>query len=397
MRKCTFSGEEDETLEYRGIIITGTSGSGKSTIARKICEKNSSFQIVKAVTTRLSRKDDFDGQYEYLKKNAFEDLIKGEELLINAHYRGEYYGIRKISYKSVLDQKKMPILVVTADSVSKLPGFFSFFVDAPDKDLDNRLTSREQQVDEDIKKQRRIDREHAEKYCTYAVNNTNLEQTIELFFALWEHRNAGGILPERVIRLMIECGVLLVSVSDPGNIKGASYDLTVGDEYYSKGRIRTLTNKDPFIRLDPYDYVIVTSSENANLPKDVAARFGLSVGLFCQGVILSNGPQVDPGFKGKLFCLLFNTSNSPVVLKRRQHHATIEFTKLLEPTCAYEGKYQGKIGIIHYLPSNTLKGAVSELKEELEKVKSESQKLNTTVLGVISVLLAIIAILLTLR
>jgi len=384
-------------MEYKGIIITGTSGSGKSTIARRICEKNGSFQIVRAVTTRLSRKDDFNGQYEYLKKNAFENLIKDEELLINAQYRGEYYGIRKISYKSILDQKKTPILVVTADSVSRLPGFFSFFVDAPDKDLDNRLTSREQQVDEEIRKQRRIDREHAEKYCTYAVNNINLEQTTELFLALWEHRNAGGILPERIIRLMIECGVLLESVSDPGNIKGASYDLTVGDEYYSRGRIRTLTNKDPFIRLDPYDYVIVTSAENANLPKDVAARFGLSVGLFCQGVILSNGPQVDPGFKGKLFCLLFNTSNSPVVLKRRQHHATIEFTKLLEPTCAYEGKYQGKIGIIHYLPSNTLKGAVSELKEELEKVKSESQKLNTTVLGVISVLLAIVAILLTLR
>ena len=105
-------------------------------------------------------------------------------------------------------------------------------------------------------------------------------------------------------------------------------------------------------------------------------------------------------FRGKLLCLLFNTSNSPVVLKRGEHYATIEFNKILGqslPEDSYKGKYQDKLDIIHYLPSNTLRGAVSELKEELERVKSESHNLNTIIMGVMSVLLAIVAIILTLR
>ena len=39
-------------MEYTGIILTGTSASGKSTIAKKLCAFNGQFQIVQAITTR---------------------------------------------------------------------------------------------------------------------------------------------------------------------------------------------------------------------------------------------------------------------------------------------------------------------------------------------------------
>lgn len=203
----------------------------------------------------------------------------------------------------------------------------------------------------------------------------------------------GGVLPKRLITLMINCGMLLRN-ADIDNIKGASYDLSIGDEYYYSGKIKELTDKDPFILIEPYDYAIVTSKEIANMPRDVVGRFDLSVSLFCQGIILSNGPQVDPGFKGRLFCLLFNTSNALISLKRSQHYATLEFNKMIEPSESYQGKYQDKDKIVYYLPSNSMRGAINELKKEIEQVKKESKTLQNTFLAITSLILAIIALLL---
>jgi deoxycytidine triphosphate deaminase len=383
-------------MEYQGIVITGTSGSGKSTVANLLCEKLP-CQIVKAVTTRNRRSDDLPDSYEYITNEEY--LALKNELIISAEYRDCFYGIKKEALNSVICQHKLPILILAPGSNIKEDfRFMSFFIDALDKQLDERLTTRNKTKENstEINNQRVKDRELSRQF-SYIIQNSDLNKTVEVIKSLWENRNSGGLLPKQIIRLMIECGMLLDKVEDLKNIQGASYDLTLGDEYYSRGRICTLTAKNPFIRIDPYDYAIVTSAENANLPRDVAAKFGLTVGLFCQGVVLSNGPQVDPGFNGKLFCLLFNTSNSPVVLKRREHHATIEFNKLLEPAPPYSGKYQGKDEIIYYLPSNTLKGAINELKEELESVKSESRKVNANALGIISVFLAILGVLLTLR
>jgi deoxycytidine triphosphate deaminase len=387
-------------MEYKGIIITGPSGVGKSAVARKLCERYNVFQIVTAVTTRKPRHNDHVDQYKHISEEEFTTLDKNHKLLIKAEYRGSKYGITKESFESVVKSGKIPVMIVTPESVEKITNesFLSIFLDAPDDILNERLESRGESVNETTLKLREEDRRHIES-CLYAAKNIEIERTIELLLYLWEYRNSGGVLPERIIRLMIDCGMLLDTGEDlrKNNIQGASYDLSLGDEYYGGGKIKKLTDREPFLLIEPYDYAIVTSKENANFPRDISGRFDLSVSLFCQGVILSNGPQVDPGFKGKLFCLLFNTSNTPVVLKRGQHYATLEFHKLIEPTTPYKGKYQGELRIINYLPSNTLRGAVSELRKELEKVKTESRKLQTIVLGTIGALLTIVALLLALR
>lgn len=383
-------------MEYRGIVITGTSGSGKSTVARLLCDIDKSFEIVKAVTTRSARSDDLPNTYEYIDEAKFAALK--DDLIITAKYRQDNYGITRDAISSIFNNNRIPILIIAPDSsINEEFNFLSFFLDAQNEILEKRLSARGDEASTEATiSQRKTDRNVSDKFI-YLVKNIDRDKTVQLIKGLWENRKSGGLLPKHIIQIMIECGMLLDNVENYRNIQSASYDLTLGDEYYSKGRIRTLTNIEPFIRIDPYDYAIVTSAENANLPRDIAAKFGLTVGLFCQGVILSNGPQVDPGFKGKLFCLLFNTSNSPVVLKRREHHATIEFNKLVEPAPPYAGRYQGKDAIINYLPSNTLKGAINELKEELEQVKSESRKINANALGIVSVFLAILGVLLTLR
>lgn len=244
-------------------------------------------------------------------------------------------------------------------------------------------------------KQHEADRKYQDK-AHYIINNTDLSASISLIALLWEYQHQGGALSQKMIASMIDCGVLLRN-ADPEMINGASYDLRLGDEYYYDGKIQKLSDEKPFLTIEPYDYAIVSCKETAWIPRDVIAKFGLTVGLFCQGVILSNGPQIDPGFRGTLFCLLFNTSNRAVHLKRGKHYATIEFNKLIGYAKPYEGKYQGKERIIEYIPENALHGAINELKKEVEHLKTESRIMQNIYLGVAALMFAIISILLVLK
>lgn len=81
-------------MPFESIIITGTSCSGKSTIAQKLCkEVDLRFKQVIAITTRNRRKDDLN--YEYVSNEEFDQLLADQKLLVNSTYRGKKYGIKK--------------------------------------------------------------------------------------------------------------------------------------------------------------------------------------------------------------------------------------------------------------------------------------------------------------
>jgi len=182
------------------------------------------------------------------------------------------------------------------------------------------------------------------------------------------------------------------------SVSGASLDLCLGEQVFvTPNKTPSKLGKNEIINIHPGQFAALTTEETLRIPTEFLGFITIRFTYKSKGLVNISGFHVDPGFKGKLFCLLFNTSNAPVFLKRGQHYATLEFHKLLEPTDPYKGKYQAKTGIVDYLPSNTLKGAVNELKKELEEVKSQGQGLQTTILGMLSILLAIIALLLALR
>ncbi|OUP70716.1 hypothetical protein B5F10_02095 [Anaerotruncus colihominis] len=403
MNEYIFS-RKGEKMSFESILITGTSCAGKSTIAQKLCsEVNILFKQVRAITTRDRREGDLS--YEYVSNEEFNQLLANQKLLVNSTYRGEKYGIKKEEYNKVLSEHKIPLLIITPVSATELleenqEKYMSIFLDSPDDILLNRLIGRSRSTpDKKAKKaffeQNETDRKYQDK-THYIVNNIDLESTVRLITLLWEYRNRGGALSQKIITAMIKCGMLLKN-ADTEMVNGASYDLRLGDEYYYDGKIQKLSDKKPFLTIEPYDYAIVSCTETAWMPRDIIAKFGLTVGLFCQGVILSNGPQIDPGFCGTLFCLLFNTSNRAVHLKRGKHYATIEFNKLIGYAEPYEGKYKGKTHIIDYIPENALHGAINELKKEVEQLKTENRIMQNIYLGVVALMFAIISILLVLK
>lgn len=361
-------------MQYYGIILTGPQGAGKTEIANQLLAY-SDFQIVQAITTREARPSG-DEYYDLVSDMEFDRCKRDGKLLVYDEYLGNKYGIKIESLETVIEYNKIPILIITPKSVKTLNEtefneqkyhFLSFFLYAPTGELHERLKNRDSYFQPGVIRQIDVDCAYRDEGI-YQLQNIEIDATSNLIHILWENRNAMGMVPERIIKALIEGGTLLKNV-DIKNVNGASYDLSLGDQYWQNGKKHTLDEDNGFIQLKRGDFVIVSSKEIAELPNDIAARFDLTVGLFCQGVILSNGPQVDPGFRGRLICSLFNLSNSTVDLKRDQHYSTLEFIKLSEPTTAYQGKYQGKEDIIDYLPTSSDPSTIIKIWDEIDKLK----------------------------
>lgn len=362
-------------MQYCGIILTGPKGAGKTEIANQLVA-NSGFQIVQAITTRKSRSSG-DDDYDFMNDEEFNQYQKNGELFVYDEYLGNKYGIKTESLKTVIENNKIPILIITPKSLKTLNKiefnkqkhhFLSFFLYAPIEELHERLKKRDSGIQSEVLRQIAADCAYRDEGI-YQLQNVEINVTSNLIHILWENRNAMGMVPERIIKALIEGGTLLKN-ADVQNVNGASYDLSLGDQYWQNGKKQTLDRDNGFIQLKRGDFVIVSSKEIAELPNDIAARFDLTVGLFCRGVILSNGPQVDPGFRGRLICSLFNLSNSTFDLKRDQHYSTLEFIKLSEPTTAYNGKYQGKEDIIDYLPTSSDPSTIIKIWDEIDKLKN---------------------------
>ena len=398
-------------MEYKGIIVTGTSGSGKSTVVSKLCQKFDIFQRVQSTTTRIKREDDEPGAYVCLSKEKFNNLEKEKKFIVTSDYREKKYGIKVEDFEEVMRNGKVPVMVLTPEATDKLDKnsqmkdkFMIIFLDASDETLNKRLKERENPDAPQI--QREMDRKYKDEmwerencpiYCIKNEATTSVDDVIDLIYYLYEYRNTGGFLPKNLIKLMIKCGLLLEN-AELDYVQGSSYDLRLGTEYFHNGLIKTLDDQEPFITLNPGDYAIVSSLETANFPKDIAGKFDLSIGLFCRGVILSNGPQVDPGFKGKLFCLLFNSSNRKIQLKLKQHYATIEFLKLFEPTKPYKGKYQSKENIMEFLPEKAEASAINVLWKDVEKLKGIKwyERTLPLIIAIVGWIIAMIAIIIAL-
>lgn len=77
-------------------IVSGPSGSGKSSLINDIVNESDDFVRSISVTTRPKRKDETSGrQYHFISKDEFEELIEKDMLLEWADYAGYLYGTPK--------------------------------------------------------------------------------------------------------------------------------------------------------------------------------------------------------------------------------------------------------------------------------------------------------------
>ena len=243
----------------------------------------------------------------------------------------------------------------------------------------------------------------------FQENRNNWKDIINVINTLKNILKRPSILNYQQIRSLLQLDILIYD-SIEEHIKGSSYDITLNREHFISG-VKFLA--EDIISIDPLDFVVVRANESANMPSNICANFDLLVSMFCRGLILSNGPQVDPGYRGRFLCLLYNSSSEKYVADSNEKFSTVVFHSLSASTDkTYTGRYQRKSSIKDYVSpyaseqvsSNISK--INKLSDDLKKLSSKNQNqfeelkdslsfkysLNVTIVGL---LIAIIGITIT--
>lgn len=152
------------------------------------------------------------------------------------------------------------------------------------------------------------------------------------------------ILTDRQIREACRNGDITIEPFEESQIQAATYDLRVGAQAATTSTKKMIDVKETgYFSLTPGDFGVVTVLEEIALGPQYAARFGLRSKYARKGLIATTGPQIDPGYHGRLIVGLTNLTPKPVSLAYKDDLVSVEFHRLEEPVeRPYEGPYQGK-------------------------------------------------------
>lgn len=82
-------------MDKKGVllVLSGPSGSGKGTVLKQLMQQQDNLYLSVSAATRAPRAGEQHGKdYNFIKKDAFEALIKSGEMLEYAKYCDNYYG-----------------------------------------------------------------------------------------------------------------------------------------------------------------------------------------------------------------------------------------------------------------------------------------------------------------
>lgn len=139
------------------IVVSGASGSGKTSICRKIAAEFGLYYSV-SHTTRPKRAKEEDGKdYFFVTTDEFKKLIKAGEFLEWAPVYDNYYGTSKRIIEEKLAAGMGVILDVDTQGAASIKALFPdavlIFLNTPSlMDLQNRLTKRGRDSGDEIKK-----------------------------------------------------------------------------------------------------------------------------------------------------------------------------------------------------------------------------------------------------
>ncbi len=190
-------------------------------------------------------------------------------------------------------------------------------------------------------------------------------------------------------------------------IKESAYDLRLDKQYLLGEKIYELdSDKNPILRIPPHDVAVVLTYECLRIPEQVVGTFQLNLRFVLKGLMLANGAQVDPGYEGKLACVLFNLTNKPILLKYKEVFAKISLIQLTHPN-KYKGGHQGYTKIQQFIGDWMPTSGLAEINENLENYRKDLEKHKKDIedkirnaiiiiLGILSAILAIYNIILRL-
>jgi guanylate kinase len=168
------------------LVLAAPSGTGKTTIARALVERSSSFVFSVSVTTRSPREGERDGvDYEFVSADEFERMVRGEELVEWAEVHGHLYGTPARNLEAAAERGEHVVLDIDVQGARQIRGRVAdallVFVFPPSATaLWDRLTARGTEDLDEVRGRLRAAREELGEARTFdfIVVNDELERTV---------------------------------------------------------------------------------------------------------------------------------------------------------------------------------------------------------------------------
>ena len=166
------------------LILSSPSGAGKTTLTKKIQQKNQNFKISVSHTTRTPRLNEVEGvDYFFINHEEFKKKITNNEFYEYAKIFDNFYGTSRDSVNELLENSNNILFDIDWQGTQQLSKFkelklIKIFLLPPNKkELENRLIQRNQDNIEIISKRLKAydnDIHHWSDY-DHVIINDNLE------------------------------------------------------------------------------------------------------------------------------------------------------------------------------------------------------------------------------
>ena len=222
------------------------------------------------------------------------------------------------------------------------------------------------------------------------------------------------ILVDKQIGEVVAAEHVRIEPFEAKQIQPASYDLRVGARGISTTSRQVVNIKEKgYFEPRPGDFAVVLTREALSFNDCYTARIGLRSKYARKGIIATTGPQIDPGFNGRLKTGITNLSPHAIAMPFEDDFITIEIHKLhMRCQKPYAGDYQGdtalsprdieavvegdNIGFAKMLDTmRALSKNVSELTSNVDKQIKQSEivlRQNKAIMWLVGIGLAIIAV-----
>ena len=167
-------------------VISAPSGTGKSTVARRLLERVQGLEFSVSYTTRERREFEQPGRdYHFVERERFEEMVAQRELLESASVFGQHYGTGLQETRRALDDGRSVLLDIDVQGARQVrdgdvPSVSVMLLPPNFKTLEDRLRSRGSESEADLTRRLARARDEVEDYrfFDYVVVNEDVEQTV---------------------------------------------------------------------------------------------------------------------------------------------------------------------------------------------------------------------------
>lgn len=196
----------------------------------------------------------------------------------------------------------------------------------------------------------------------------------------------------------------LVSPYHQNQVRTAGYDLTLGYEYYFDtsgrpgGAVKTyrLGGDAKVLEIAANQVVLVTTTEEVFMPADLVGHLSLKLDILLDGIIMASQSQIDAGYKGPIYVLLYNLSDTPTILSLGQALLRLEFEETDQPTeHPYDGDYKPNFTLGDVIRTPIV-SSMASLRTDFVQLEERSQRrLRVSIIAAASALIAGLAVVAT--